>query len=246
MAKAQQTGEQVFYYKTHALFSTPNGGLSKLTKVLFLFLCLLICLTLFIAFWLATAEKHPDFAERTVVIVQFFAHNKKLQLWLILYLAKILGLAWLLGQVFRVQAGQRLKLTDNWLHYESGIPWLGRWLDWQLDLETIRKGDQPLYWLRAGGLFQPESGYFLGWKPSGFVMTRQGFAPFKWGLKEEFAPAQAKSVYRLAPIRWNTKHNRKILQQNLQTTPLLHALQARGINTPLLKGVETVNQSDEP
>ncbi len=149
----------------------------------------------------------------------------------------VLNLLVPLGMVLGItlyKRNARLFLDDGTLRYTSGLPFLGRWLDWHLDLHAIR----------ANALFFKLAGTPMGTGPmhlfrltwgEGFNNIKQ-LRPSAWQLVNQPYPEPIKPKSFLGLVRWSTPENVAILQQQFDQLPLIQALRQRGIAVPKLTG----------
>lgn len=126
----------------------------------------------------------------------------------------------------------RLTLDIDTLRYSSGVPVLGRWLDWTLDLETLRSNKLSLTVIGEAYGAQPLKCYRLAW---GVGQLRQ-LRPTAWYLPDQprVQPVRPKSFFGL--IRWQTPENQSVLQEQFNQLPLVQALRQRGVELRPITG----------
>lgn len=126
----------------------------------------------------------------------------------------------------------RLLLEPNTLRYASGVPLLGQWLNWTLDLEAVRTNKLPLHLAGVALGPQPANNYRLSW---GMGQVKQ-LRPAARHLpnRTPVAPLNAASSFGL--VRWSTPENQALLQQQFNQLPLVQALRQRGIVLPPVTG----------
>ena len=57
----------------------------------------------------------------------------------------------------------RLTIETDTLSYTSGLPFIGRWLDWTLDIEAVRRNALPMQVIGVAIGPQPTNNYRLSW-----------------------------------------------------------------------------------
>ena len=131
----------------------------------------------------------------------------------------------------------RLTLQTDTLRYASGLPFLGRWLDWTLDLEAVRSTKLVLQLECVAMAPQPTYNYRLSWSRGLFVRQVR---PAAWHLPDQppIAPLIPASSFGL--VRWQTPENQALLQQQFEQLPLVQALRQRGIALPPVNGKRQV------
>ena len=126
----------------------------------------------------------------------------------------------------------RLTLHTDTLRYASGLPLLGRWLDWTLDLDAVRANKLPLQLAGVAMGPQPTNNYRLSWGPGQLRQLR----PAAWYLPQQAPVASAKPASFFGLVRWQTPENQALLQQQFNQLPLIQALRQRGIALPSVNG----------
>ena len=126
----------------------------------------------------------------------------------------------------------RLTLYTDTLRYASGLPLLGRWLDWTLDLDAVRANKLPLQLAGVAMGPQPTNNYRLSWGPGQLRQLR----PAAWYLPQQAPVASAKPASFFGLVRWQTPENQALLQQQFNQLPLIQALRQRGIALPSVNG----------
>ena len=122
----------------------------------------------------------------------------------------------------------RLTLQADTLRYTSGLPLLGPWLDWTLDLEAVRTHRLPLELAGVAMGPQPTNNYRLSWGKGQVKQLR----PAAWHLPNHVAVAPVKPASSFGLVRWQTPENQALLQQQFNQLPLVQALRQRGIMLP--------------
>ncbi len=126
----------------------------------------------------------------------------------------------------------RLVLDDSELRYESGVPWLSRWIDWKIDLQAIRSQELSFRIMLPPGVPLSSKTYAVEWgakKHSG-DRSLQTLRPADW------YPANAEYVvpkrsFLALPTTLST-HGAAAMQAQLQALPLVQALTQRAILLP--------------
>lgn len=126
----------------------------------------------------------------------------------------------------------RLTLETDSLRYTSGLPLLGRWLDWTLDLEAVRVNKLPLQLAGVAMGPQPTNNYRLSWGKGQVKQLR----PAAWHLPNQAPVAPVKPTSSFGLVRWKTPENQALLQQQFNQLPLVQALRQRGIALPPING----------
>lgn len=126
----------------------------------------------------------------------------------------------------------RLTLQADTLRYTSGLPLLGPWLDWTLDLEAVRTHKLPLELAGVAMGPQPTNNYRLSW---GKGLVRQ-LRPAAWHLPDQAPVSPVKPATSFGLVRWKTPENQALLQQQFNQLPLVQALRQRGIALPPVDG----------
>lgn len=126
----------------------------------------------------------------------------------------------------------RLTLQTDTLRYASGLPLLGRWLDWTLDLDAVRANKLPLKLAGVAMGPQPTNNYRLSWGPAQLRQLR----PAAWHLPDQSPVALVKPASSFGLVRWQTPENQALLQQQFNQLPLVQALRQRGIVLPPVNG----------
>ena len=126
----------------------------------------------------------------------------------------------------------RLILDDRTLRYQSGLPFVSRWLDWSLDLNAIRS--QQLAFrvvVLPGGSLSPQL-YTVAWGASKHSGDRSNHTlrPGDWHLANQTSVAPKRSFLAL-PTKPSAQAAAR-LQAELQALPLVQALEQRGIVLP--------------
>ena len=127
----------------------------------------------------------------------------------------------------------RLTLGTNTLGYSSGLPFIGRWLDWTLDIEAVRRNALPMQVIGVAIGPQPTNNYRLSWGKGQFERIR----PAAWHLPGSVPQASVASVKPASwfgLVRWQAPENQALLQQQLNQLPLITALRQRGVMLPPL------------
>ena len=119
---------------------------------------------------------------------------------LVLYL--LAPMLFLGGQIVHTNRA-RLTLHTDTLCYASGLPLLGRWLDWTLDLEAVRANKLPLKLVGVAMGPQPTNNYRLSWGPAQLRQLR----PAAWHLPHQAPVASAKPASSFGLVRWKTPEN---------------------------------------
>ena len=130
----------------------------------------------------------------------------------------------------------RLILNADGLQFRSGVPLLGRWLDWCYPLPTLRQ--MPTHWGDYPPLVgsTPEFSRRLEWRPRRWWTRRIRVA--YWQAQEPTpadAPTRLPPVRHLGLVRWRTPENLAVLNANLKALPLAQALHAQGVPIPLVE-----------
>lgn len=136
--------------------------------------------------------------------------------------------------LFAHKRNARLTLDNDELRYTSGIPLIGRWLDWCLDLKAIRSNTLSFKLAGTPMGAQPMHLYRLTWG-TGFNDLKQ-LRPSAWHLSDQAPPELIKPRSFLGLVRWGTPENMLILQQQFNQLPLMQALRQRGIVVPPITG----------
>lgn len=126
------------------------------------------------------------------------------------------------------QKNARLTLGDNTLSYSSGLPFLSRLFDWDLDLEAIRS--KKLKLRLAGRKYgkKPLLLYRFSWGVSGFRQTR----PAAWVLPNQSdLPAKEPTSF-MGYVSWSKPENAALLEEQFSQLHLIKALTQRGIDVP--------------
>lgn len=150
-----------------------------------------------------------------------------------LTLRGVLPLVVLLG-LYAHKKHARLTLDDQALIYTSGIPIIGRWLDWNLDLKAIRSNTLSFKLAGMPMGAQPIHLYRLTWG-TGFNDLKQ-LRPAMWHLPDQERSELVKPKSFLGLVRWGTPENVAVLQQQFDQLPLMQALRQRGIAVPPITG----------
>ena len=137
----------------------------------------------------------------------------------------------LVGHVVHTKRA-RLTLEADTLRYASGLPLLGRWLDWTLDLEAVRANKLPLQLAGAALGPTPTNNYRLSWGRGQVKQLR----PAAWHLPGQAPAALVKPTSSFGLVRWQTPENQALLQQQFNQLPLVQALRQRGIALPPVNG----------
>lgn len=124
--------------------------------------------------------------------------------------------------------GARIYLDDDTVRYESGLPWIGRWMDWTWNLEEIRLKKFAVQAVNLPFHAQPLRMYRLSW---GQFVNKQ-MRPYVWRLPGQPKAPTAKPESFLGLVRWNSPGNTALLQQQFDALPLIAALKERGISLP--------------
>ena len=127
----------------------------------------------------------------------------------------------------------RLILEPDTLRYTSGLPLLGRWLDWTLDLAAVRSNKLQLHLASIAMGPQPTYNYRLPWGKGLFVRQVR---PAAWYLPNQATTAPVKPASSFGLVRWQTPENQALLQQQFNQLPLVQALRQRGIALPPVTG----------
>ena len=127
----------------------------------------------------------------------------------------------------------RLALEADTLRYASGLPLLGRWLDWTLDLEAVRSDKLVLHLEGVAMGPQPTYQYRLSWGKG--LFARQ-VRPAAWHLPNQTPVVAVKPATSFGLVRWSTPENQALLQQQFDQLPLVQALRQRGIALPPVNG----------
>jgi hypothetical protein len=122
----------------------------------------------------------------------------------------------------------RVLIDDTTVRYVSGIPWIGKWIDWTWDLEAIRTNKLVLKVVNIPLNSQPLRTCRLSW---GQFINKQ-MRPYVWQLPGQSMAPVAKPQSFLGLVRWNTPANATLLQQQFDQLPLVTALRQRGITLP--------------
>lgn len=150
-----------------------------------------------------------------------------------------LGMLWV---QWKQQRSARLLLDDHWLKLDSGVPWLRRWLDWNLSLDDVRSGKTPLL-LNGMAIGSNALWMFrIGWGLSGL----RRFQPAAWipegasGVDVPRSPTSGTDPDDQPPhrtwgfVHWGHPDNAAWLQQRFDALPLVSALRQQGIELPAL------------
>lgn len=122
----------------------------------------------------------------------------------------------------------RLYLDDEAARYVSGIPGVGRWIDWTWDLDAIRSKKFALQGVSLPFQGQPLRMCQLSW---GLIITKK-MRPYVWRLPGQNVPPTAKPNSFFGLVRWNSPGNAALLQQQFDALPFVAALKERGISLP--------------
>jgi hypothetical protein len=122
----------------------------------------------------------------------------------------------------------RLTLSARTLQYASGLPLLGRWLDWSLDLDAVRADKLALRLSGVAMGAQPLRNYRLTW---GVGSLRQ-LRPAAWYLPGQAAVKPLRPRSFLGLVRWQAPDNKALLQQQFAQLPLVRALRERSVVLP--------------
>jgi hypothetical protein len=126
----------------------------------------------------------------------------------------------------------RIWLDDESVRYVSGLPWIGKWIDWTWDLESIRSKKLVLKFVNIPLNSNPLRMCRLSW---GQFVNKQ-MRPFVWQLPGQTMALAAKPHSFLGLVRWNTPANATLLQQQFDQLPFVAALRQRGITLPPVSG----------
>ena len=127
------------------------------------------------------------------------------------------------------QKNARLNLDDNTLSYSSGLPFLRRWFDWQLDLEAMRSKKLKLRLTGRKYGKQPLLLYRFSWGFSGFRQMR----PAAWVLPNQAnVPVKKEPTSFMGYVSWTKPENAALLEEQFSQLPLIKALTQRGIDVP--------------
>jgi hypothetical protein len=125
----------------------------------------------------------------------------------------------------------RLTLDNSQLRFDSGVPLLGPWLDWQLSLDDVRSGRTALRLTSVALGANALALIRLGWGRAGLRSLR----PAAWRLSGEGAsvhPEPQPPHRPLGFVNWRHPDNAAWLQQRFDALPLLLALRERGVVLP--------------
>jgi uncharacterized RDD family membrane protein YckC len=117
----------------------------------------------------------------------------------------------------------------------SGVPVLGQWLDWTLDLNAIRRNNVTLKVMGAPLGAYPLHIYRLSWGDAGFFQIRQ-VRPSAWQLPNQPKADVIQPKSTLGFVRWGSPENLALLQTHFDQLPLVHALRERGVAVATLTG----------
>jgi hypothetical protein len=126
----------------------------------------------------------------------------------------------------------RIWLDDESVRYVSGLPWIGKWIDWTWDLEAIRSKKLVLKVVNIPLNGQPLRMCRLSW---GQFVNKQ-MRPYVWQLSGQTMALATKPQSFLGLVRWNTPANATLLQQQFDQLPFVAALRQRGITLPPVSG----------
>ena len=144
----------------------------------------------------------------------------------------LLGMVvFLVGHVVHTKQA-RLTLQTDALVYTNGLPLLGRWLDWTLDLAAVRANKFPLQLAGVALGPQPTNSYRLSW---GIGQVKQ-LRPAAWYLPNQPPVGQVKPASSFWLVRWQTPENQALLPQQFNQLPLVQALRQRGVVLPPVTG----------
>lgn len=143
-----------------------------------------------------------------------------------------LGAIVMLGGLAAHKKRARLILEPDTLRYSCGLPLLGRWLDWTLDLEAVRANRLPLQLAGVAMGSQPVNNYTLSWRKVPAKRLRLA----AWHLPNQVPVALQKPTSSFGLVRWQTPENQALLQQQFHQLPLVQALRQRGIELPSVNG----------
>ncbi len=208
-----------FYLRPPKTTQPPTG--SNAPIALFLGLAALAVSVLFL--WLLVATDHwQDIVPR--------AHSSSSRfVFPVLYTFVIVprAVAILLRQRFA-----RLVLDDHSLRYESGLPYVHRWLDWSLDLDAIRSRALSLREIARPEADRSTRWYLLGWVSTKYSGDRspQRLRPSEWHLAERSDARTKRSFFDGRSTFFVPSAAQ--LQDDLYALPLVQALAARDVFLP--------------
>jgi hypothetical protein len=146
-----------------------------------------------------------------------------------------------LAVAFVVRPRMRLRLDVLTLRYCSGVPFLSKWLDWTLDLDSIRSGAVVLRLVSAAPVASGLGGelamrtYAVTWMAQGSKSPiARMLRPCQWYLPDQ--PAVRPKFLAGAAFWGNSERAAAALEKQAQALPLMQALAQRGIVLPAITG----------
>jgi hypothetical protein len=151
-------------------------------------------------------------------------------LGLLVLMPLMLGIAFWAQKIHRKNAS--VLIDDTTVRYVSGMPWIGKWMDWTWNLEAIQSRKFVLQVVNIPLNSQPLRMCRLSW---GQFVNKQ-MRPYAWQLPGQTMAQVAKPQSFLGLVRWNTPANAALLQQQFDQLPFVAALRQRGITLPPVSG----------
>lgn len=139
----------------------------------------------------------------------------------------------------------RLILDDSHLRFQSGVPVLAPWLDWQLPLDGLRRGHPRLRLTTAAVGSNPLALTRLGWGLTGW----RGVRPALWlpagSPLPSSEPLQPPPHRPMGFVNWRHPRNAAWLQQQFEALPLVRALVERGVDLPAWQALQTAAEGPD-
>jgi hypothetical protein len=129
-------------------------------------------------------------------------------------LLPVVGLVVLWAQA-SYKKNARLILDDDTLSHVSGVPVVGQWLDWTLDLNAIRRNNVTLKVMGAPLGAYPLHIYRLSWGDAGVFQIRQ-VRPSAWQLPNQPQAGVIQPKSTLGFVRWGSPENLALLQTHFR------------------------------
>ena len=235
--ESQTTSADTLVFRRRNVITDTRPALRPLVKAI-PWATLVLVLAIPVVVLLTVAQRHPDGWPAAWPALLDIWRKEPLR-WLGMA-GQLLLMPVIVWVVLSGGWGGRLVLDRKRLRYQSSLPILSRWLDWQLDLDGVRAGRVQLHWVGAPFGADPLRTYRLSWGSSGL----RALLAASWILTDEPLPPARKPHRTLGLVRWQLPQNRQVLNDNLRALPLSQALAARGVVLPEVTGGRQVGGLD--
>ena len=214
-------GSAVFHWR---------DGVDERTRRIAYVLLVVMCALLFALLWTIVPKEAWAKFDATQVLHKLLRQEKFIEVVLL----TLVGILALCAQA-NYKKNARLILTDDELRHVSGVPVLGQWLDWTLDLTAIRRNNAILKVIGQPMGADPLKFYRLSWGESSIFQIRQ-IRPSAWLLANQPIAKAIQPKSTLGLVRWRHPENQALLQQQFDQLPLVQALRMRGVTVEAVTG----------